>query len=124
MPAALLNTEGQPLIFAKKEAGSFCAVQIPVRETTETTTCCEIPLPPRCHRPSTSHPEDCWLADTRQYVYLNMQKCGCDCTSTCTFVFLCVTLRASWVVPGARGACHIAFPAEEGAGAAVQEACW
>lgn len=42
--------------FPEEEVGSSCG------ETTETSTCCEIPPPlssPLCHKP-TSHPEHCW----------------------------------------------------------------
>lgn len=118
MPAAPLNTEGQPLIFAKEEAGSFCGIQIPVRETTETTTCCEIPLAPSPLMPQTNLPHILRTvcvsehAELRVQLHQYMHICFSVCDPAC---FL--------GGPGAWGTCRIAFPVEEGAGAAVQEAC-
>lgn len=51
---------------------------------------------------------------------LNVHKCCCDCTRTCTFGCLCVT-ACLLGGPGARGTWPVAFPAEEGAGAAVRK---
>lgn len=54
MSAALWTPRvADPLISAEEEVGSFCGIQIPARETTQTTACCEIPLPPRpwCRKP-------------------------------------------------------------------------
>lgn len=105
------------MIFAKEEVGSFCGIHIPVRETTETTTCCEIPLPPSPLMPQTNLPHI--LRTIGLYticVYPNVHKCRRDRTSTCTFGFLCVTLHASWVVPapGVRGVLHFQLRRELG----------
>lgn len=109
-----------PLIFVKEDVGSFCGIQIPVRETTETSTCCEIPLLPLPLTPQTNPAHILRTAGLYTVcVYLNVHESGCNFTSICTFAFLCATLRASWVVPGAWGTWPIAFPAEVGAAAAV-----
>lgn len=103
----LLNTNS--LIFCEEEVVSSCGFHIPVRETTETTTCCEIPLPPHScrHKPSNSHLQDKthWLACVCVSFYMRLIAglCVCvyHCTSTSTFVFpacVCETLCASWVV--------------------------
>lgn len=76
------------------------------------------PLTPNATNQSTSHPEDKHISLYTVCVYLNVLDCGslCDYTSTCTFVFLCVTPYASWVVPvpGVCGVLHFQLRRELG----------
>lgn len=82
-----------PLIFAKEEVGSFCGIQIPVRETTETTTCCEIPLPPSPLMPQTNPPH---IPRTSVLAYIPYV---CMCSIVCVIIrahahlFFCVWPR-------------------------------
>lgn len=74
------------------------------------------PLTLNATNQSTSHLEDKHIFLYIVCVYLNVLDCVCDYMSTCTFVFLCVTPYASWVVPapGVRGVLHFQLRRELG----------
>lgn len=123
MPAAPLNTEGQPSFdICQRGSWEFLWYSHPSERNHwnhHLLWNSFAPLTPDATNQSTSHPEDYWLvysmcvserAQMSAWSYEHMHIWFSVCDPACLLGG-----------PGARGTWRIAFPAEEGAGAAVRK---